>query len=110
MSHQHLRAAEQTRNRREALEGAIAGILVDSGAHNERSWRAEKQSVAVWLCKGGGSGANRATGSRSVFDDDWLPETRRQPVGQETHDDFSIRARRKGNNDCNRSRWIGLRW
>jgi len=100
--------AANARDRRYFADEIEIELLVERRVHRVR--HADKQKrIAVRDCPHDAFGADIAARTRSVLNDEWLPEPLRQRLTHETRDGVACLAGRKGNDYAHRPRRIGLR-
>src|SRR5215831_2582550 len=108
MDHHDIEFTANARDRRDVADEVeiqlVVERLVDCGRGTER-----KQRIAIRRCTHDGLGADIAACARSVLDEEWLSESLRQPLGDQTREDVICPAGRNWDDDANWPSRIGLR-
>src|SRR6516162_7772302 len=87
----------------------IVGELVVKHVGDTVSGDYQKERIAVGGRPRDCLGGDLPLGARSVLDDEWLAETRRQPLTNQAREDVGRATGRKAYQDVYRPRRIGLR-
>src|SRR5262249_19808660 len=103
-----IRGAANARDRRYFADEIEIELLVERRVYRVR--QPDKQErIAVRRCPPDAFGADIAAGTRSVLNDEWLPQPLRQRLTHEPRDGVGCLACRKGDDDPHRPRWISFR-
>ena len=94
---------------REVLQDVVGQLAVHGGVDAMRSGVAHDQRVAVRRRLGDDLGADHASGTGPILDDDLLPKRGRQPLGDESRDDVRRIARRARRDEADRPGRISVR-
>src|SRR5262245_48780979 len=108
IDHHDIRSAANALNRRYFPDEIEIELLIERRVHRVR-YTDQQERITVRRCPHDAFSADVAAGTRSVLNDEWLPEPLRQRLTHEAGDGVGCLACRKLDDDAHRSRRIGLR-
>src|SRR5262249_53485026 len=105
--HQDERQTNDSRDRHDIANEIVIEFVVKCRV--DRVVRVDQeQRIAVGRGLHDHFGPNIPTGARSIVDDERLAQSLVQPLADQSSEDIVRAARRKGNDQAPRTRWIGL--
>src|SRR5262245_14629259 len=105
--HQDIRPPRDARNRRNTADEVETKLVVQRRVDGVRR-TAEQERVTVCRRTDDGLGAQIATSTSTIFNNEWLPKPIRQPFTYQTRENVEGAARAEAHNDTPRPRRIGL--